>query len=941
MFRPTISKGAMDASMLIRQREARTVYANVIVQKERLQSGCSPRIQLDSSSPPTYATNTLATEGAVFTTVEEQEAILAAGACPVPENIPAPTNIRQTAATATGFTLAWIGATGAVSYTFTVNGTAATPTVDLVAKNAIFTGLVIGNTYTVIITAVDVANVGTASTPFTAATTVPVPTGISQSATTSTGFTLAWSGGDGATNYSFTVNGSSASPTVNIGAKTAIFTGLASSGSYSVIINALNVNGFPAASSPFTATTNAAPPTTPTGISQTATTTVGFTLAWSGGDGATGYTFTANGSAVTPTVNVGAKTAVFAALLSGSSYAVIITATNSSGTPVSSSSFTALTAVSAPTSISQSSNTTSGFTLAWSGATNATSYTFTVNGSSASPTVDIAGKTAVFTGLASSSSYTVIINALNANAFPTASSPFTATTAIPPPTTPTGISQTATTTTGFTLAWSGGDGATGYTFTANGAAVTPTVNLGAKTAVFTALLSSSSYAVIITATNASGTPAPSSSFTALTAVPAPTSISQSSNTTSGFTLTWSGAAGATNYSFTVNGAAASPAPTVNVGARTAIFTGLASSSSYTVIVNALNANGFATASSPFTATTAVPAPTTPVVTVTSIGLTSFNISWTGGDGATSYSFVSGGTTYTPTSVSSNTALLSGLTFGALYSSIVFNAINVGGTTGSAPFNVQLYGSSSVLASGFSANGLTDVFVDLSQNILTADNGFSSGIKVVTPAGTVTTVTSTPSLTNPYGVASDATNLMYIANTNANEVAKLTFRGVKTSFVSMNQVRAIRLDTSGNTYTLSFVDNTVLIRTNPAGTKASIISGLTSPAHFSMDATRNIYLAKTNATAVLTKYNHSNDSWTEGTTYTFTGGNIVGAAVSTTGYIAVSLSNNTVQIRSPSGVISNVTGFNLPRALSFNGSGLTLYVADSLNSRIVAITLPPV
>ena len=92
--RSTISKGAIDASQLTRQREARVRFADIRVQKERFESGCASRINTESAGQQDYVSQLLIREGAVFTTPAELATILEAGACsgttPAPPPPPPP-----------------------------------------------------------------------------------------------------------------------------------------------------------------------------------------------------------------------------------------------------------------------------------------------------------------------------------------------------------------------------------------------------------------------------------------------------------------------------------------------------------------------------------------------------------------------------------------------------------------------------------------------------------------------------------------------------------------------------------------------------------------------------------------------------------------------------------------------------------------------------------
>jgi hypothetical protein len=79
-------------------------------------------------------------------------------------------------------------------------------------------------------------------------------------------------------------------------------------------------------------------PTTPASLSSSSILSNGFTVSWSGGTGATSYTYTLNGITRTPSSQT-STSATFTGLSSNTDYAVIVTARNNGG-DTSSSSFT-------------------------------------------------------------------------------------------------------------------------------------------------------------------------------------------------------------------------------------------------------------------------------------------------------------------------------------------------------------------------------------------------------------------------------------------------------------------------------------------------------------------------------------------------------------------------------------------------------------------------
>jgi len=80
-------------------------------------------------------------------------------------------------------------------------------------------------------------------------------------------------------------------------------------------------------------------PTQPTNLTSSSVTDIAFTVSWTGGTGAISYTYTINGNSVSPSTNNGLvnKSAIFSGLQKNTTYSVIVRASNSSGTTVSSS----------------------------------------------------------------------------------------------------------------------------------------------------------------------------------------------------------------------------------------------------------------------------------------------------------------------------------------------------------------------------------------------------------------------------------------------------------------------------------------------------------------------------------------------------------------------------------------------------------------------------
>ena len=158
-----------------------------------------------------------------------------------------------------------------------------------------------------------------------------------------------------------------------------------------------------------------------------------------------------------------------------------------------------------------------------------------------------------------------------------------------PPLTPTALSVVANSVsgTGFSVSWAAVNGsATTYEFFMGGGAVTPS-SIGRNSATFTGLTANSTYSVTLSATANGTTSALSTALSVVTGPEAPVISGFSSLTETGFTVNWTGATGATSYSYVVNGVSATP---VSSTTRSATFGGY-SAGEYSVSVIAVNSAG--------------------------------------------------------------------------------------------------------------------------------------------------------------------------------------------------------------------------------------------------------------------------------------------------------------------------------------------------------------
>ena len=332
---PTKNNDSSMRSIIVRNT---TIYSGYLINQTRLNNGLLIRPGKGGSASDFTAIAT----GESALPLAEQTAIISEVKAAVAVRIPVltPTGLSSSSITTTGFTVSWSGAVGATSYTYTFGGVPATPSSsDVSGKTATFSGLTAGTAYAVIVTAVNSGG-STSSSSFIVTTRPSAPTGLSSDNITTTGFRVSWTGGDGATSYTYILTSSSATPSNNdsVSTKTATFTNLYPGINYVVYVTAVNSGG--SSTSQYFIITTASTPT-PTNLSSSHLTPTGFTVSWSGGSGATSYIYTLNSSNVTllnPDANgvyndEGAlnKYAMFGDLTPETVYNVIVTAVNSSG----------------------------------------------------------------------------------------------------------------------------------------------------------------------------------------------------------------------------------------------------------------------------------------------------------------------------------------------------------------------------------------------------------------------------------------------------------------------------------------------------------------------------------------------------------------------------------------------------------------------------------
>jgi hypothetical protein len=349
----------------------------------------------------------------------------------------APTGLTFTSSTTTSITFSFTAPSGNISnYTVSAvdaSGNAITPqTFNAPASSYTITGLAAGNLYTISLVATNVNATSTASTSVNFTTKNVAPTGLTLGSTTTSTAYFTFTPPSGLiTSYTATAvptSGTTVTQTFNAPATSYTITGLVSGTSYTITLTDTNDGGTSTASSSITAVTI---PLAPTGLTGTSATNNSITFSFTPPTGTTlsTYTVTAvdtSSNVFTQNFNAPASSYTITGLLPYTlysvSYSITLTATNSGGTSVSSSTLTysklATVTPSVPTGLAYSTYTDTIITVNWTASTNSSITTYNIKTVDASnntiiQTTSAPATTYTITGLNSASSYTISISATN------------------------------------------------------------------------------------------------------------------------------------------------------------------------------------------------------------------------------------------------------------------------------------------------------------------------------------------------------------------------------------------------------------------------------------------------------------------------------------------------------------------------------------------------
>jgi len=577
---------------------------------------------------------------------------------------------------------------------------------------------------------------------------------------------------------------------VLIGSFSQRFTGLTPGVAYTFTVYARNALGTSsgAVSNSVTLTTV---PGTPTGITVNTDSSGNVNLTWNdpvstGGLPITGYTVASIPSGAIFTGSTLSDNVIVTGITIGTTYIFTIYVNNTNGSsliPGISAPFLYTSVPSPPTGVSATPGAGNAV-INWTNAISSGGLSITgyiITSSPATTTATSAAGTSSFTfpGLTNGTSYTFNISARNSAGL---SSPVTTNSVIPTsvPNPPTKVTATAGNTSAI-VQWvapvlTGGLPITGYIvsrLTSGSAPVSTTVG-NLLYATITGLTNDTSYTFTVEAVNSKGASedsAPSTAIIPLSTITVPgetgplTASASVGNANPSILVSFTGpsvtgGSRIINFQYSTDNGTTyfpcnppvtrSPIPITAVSSNG--VTALVNGTTYTILIQAINASGIGAASASVTATPSASVANAPIINSITPGNSTcsvdFSISFNGGAAITNYNYsINGGSTFTAFSPAQTTSPLtiSGLTNGSTYS-IKINAINSAGNSSAsnatsvtlastAPSAPTSLSSSNITSSSFSVGftpGLTGGS-SITNYSFSTDNGTT--FRVFSPAQT--------------------------------------------------------------------------------------------------------------------------------------------------------------------------------------------------------------
>jgi len=287
-----------------------------------------------------------------------------------------------------------------------------------------------------------------------------------------------------------------------------------------------------------------------------------------------------------------------------------------------------------------------------------------------------------------------------------------------------------------------------------------------------------------------------------------------------------------------------------------------------------------------------------------------------------------------------TPLASGLRRGALVfydgSGNVLGSVPISGV-GTGPQTAFLPGTQSTLASGSftSPNG---VAVDASENVFIADSSKTAVNEIVAAGGYTTVNTLGSGFSQPAGVAVDGSGNLFVADSGNGAVKEILAVGGYTTVTTLGtgfgQPAGVALDGGGNVFVADAGNNAVyeILAAGGYTTVNTLGSGFKSPSGVAVDGSGNVFVADSGNSAV--KEILAVGDYTTINTLGSGFAKPVGVAVDGSGSVYVTdAAGNAVFEISAAGGYTNVStlgsGFKTPSDVALDGNG-NVFVADRGN-----------
>jgi fibronectin type 3 domain-containing protein/NAD-dependent dihydropyrimidine dehydrogenase PreA subunit len=301
--------------------------------------------------------------------------------------------------------------------------------------------------------------------------------------------------------------------------------GLTSGTTYYIKATATSGSRESAESGILTAQTAVKAPSVPTGVTAAAASATSITVTWTAVEGASSYIIY-GGTSSSSLAQIGTSssaTYTHTGLTGATIYYYTVASVNAGGTSAKSSTTSATTGVSAPgvpSGVTAKAASSTSITVTWTAVSGASSYII-FGGTSSSSLAQVGTSTSASftqTGLAAATTYYYAVASVNAGGTSEKSTTTSAATSTDAPSSPTGLTATAASSTSITVKFNAVTGATGYKlyWSSNNSTFTQLSSLTSTSYTHSSLTANTTYYYKVTAVNGSAESAQSTSVSAKT-----------------------------------------------------------------------------------------------------------------------------------------------------------------------------------------------------------------------------------------------------------------------------------------------------------------------------------------------------------------------------------------------------------------------------------------